>query len=149
MTNPLPHTKRWWTPELTAMHKQKNRLAKDAYRWRGLPDHDTHQQHKEVSKEYTKLIDKSKKEHWEEWLLNASERDIWTANKYATDPPTDGGHTSMPNLMFPNPDGTPHHTTTNNEKSKVLARSFFPPPPPSPLFPPRITPNLLTSLPSS
>ena len=40
-----------------------------------------------ASKEYAKAIESTKKEHWENWLLNASERDMWTANKYATDPP--------------------------------------------------------------
>jgi hypothetical protein len=135
LSKPFPHTKRWWNPDLTAIRKAKNKLSKVAYRWRGLPDHPAHQQHREVSKEYAKLIDSAKKEHWESWLLNASERDIWTANKYATDPPTDGGRTRMPTLIISNPDGTSRHTTSNDEKSEALAKSFFPPPPSHPIIP--------------
>jgi len=136
MTKPLPHTKRWWTQELSNMRKRKNRLSKESYQWRGLPDHPSHQQHRQVSKEYTTLIEKTKKMHWEDWLLNASERDIWTASKYATNPPIDGGgRTRMPTLNFTGCDGEPRHTTSNTEKSEALAQSFFPPPPPSPYIP--------------
>ena len=46
-----------------------------------MPTHPAHQQHKKIAKDYAKLIEKSKKDHWEEWLLNASEKDLWTANK--------------------------------------------------------------------
>ena len=87
MSTPFPFTKRWWTPALTALRKKKNRSAKASHRWRGLPDHDAHSLHRTVTKEYAKLIESSKKEHWEEWLLNVPERDLWTANKYITDPP--------------------------------------------------------------
>ena len=135
MSKPFPHTKRWWTPQLTLMRKKKNRLANTAYRWRGLPDHASHQQHREANKEYAALIEKTKKEHWEEWLLNASERDIWTANKYTTDPSTDGGRTRMPTLNIPDPNGPARQTTSNSEKSEALASAFFPPPPPRPIVP--------------
>ena len=91
MSKPFPHTKRWWSQELTALSKKKNRPTNVAYRWCGLPDHPSHQQHRDLSKSYAKLIERMKKEHWENWLLNALERDIWTAKKYATDPPTDSG----------------------------------------------------------
>ena len=72
-----------------------------------------------------------KKEHWENWLLNASKRDLWTANKYISDPPTDGGKTRIPPLTFITPDGSTRKTESNSEKSESLARSFFPPPPPN------------------
>ena len=71
----------------------------------------------------------------EQWLLNALERDVWTANKYATDPPTDGSRTRMPVLKFTDQLGTPHHTTNNAKKSEALAKSFFPPPPSHPSIP--------------
>ena len=131
----LPHTKRWWNQDLETMRKRKNRTARIAYKWRGMPTHPAHQQHKKIAKDYAKLIEKLKKDHWEEWLLNASEKDLWTANKYATDPPTDGGQTRMPTLNFTDPDGNPRRTTSNAEKSAVLAESFFPPPPPTPSIP--------------
>jgi len=135
MSKPLPHTKRWWTKELSNMRKTKNRIARTSHRWRGISDHSSHQQHRQICKEYAKLIETTKKEHWETWLLNASERDIWTANKYATDPPTDGGRTRMPTLNYSEPNGVTRRTTTNAEKSNALADSFFHPPPTSPTIP--------------
>ena len=63
------------------------------------------------------------------------EKDIWTANKYATDPPTDGGKTRIPTLNYTEQDGTVRSTTSNMEKSKALAGTFFPPPPPVPIVP--------------
>jgi len=135
MSKPCPHTKRWWTHDLSTLRRKKNRLATTSHRWRGLPDHPSHQQHQEIRKEYAKLIEKTKKEHWEAWLLNASERDIWTANKYATDPPTDGGRSRIPTLNYTGSNGETLRTMSNEEKSKALANSFFPPPPQSPIIP--------------
>lgn len=128
---PLPYTKCWWTKDLTVLCKEKNKLANIAYRWRGLPSHPCHSQLKEANRKYADLIEQTKKEHWEEWLTNASERDIWTANKYTTDPPSDGSRTRIPNLNTTDRDGAPCHTMSNAEKSKILAKSFFPPPLPS------------------
>ena len=133
--NPFPHTKRWWSSKLVELRKKKNRLARLSYRWRGLPDHPAHQNHQLASKEYAKAIETTKKEHWEDWLLNAAERDIWTANKYVTDPPTDGGKSRIPSLDYVGQDGTMLLTTTNAEKSSALASAFFPPPPTHPAVP--------------
>lgn len=141
MTKPFPFTKRWWTPDLNEARRRKNRLANAAYRWRGLPDHPSHLQHREASKMYAKLIEDTKKEHWETWLINASGRDIWTANKYSTDPPTDGGRTRTPTLNYLDQHGQPKRTTTNDEKSEALAKSFFPSPPLSPAVPPSCYPR--------
>ena len=128
----IPHTKRWWSKNLSALRKVKNRLANTTHRWQGLPTHPCHQQHKETTKKYAALIERTKKEHWEDWLTNASEKDIWTANKYATDPPTDGSRTRMPTLNFIDQEGVPRCTTSNAEKSEALAKSFSPPLPITP-----------------
>jgi len=133
--NPFPHTKRWWSSKLSELRKKKNRLARSSYRWRGLPDHPDHQNHRTASKEYAKAIETTKKEHWEDWLLSAAERDIWTANKYVTDPPTDGGKSRIPSLDYVGQDGTTLLTTSNAEKSSALASAFFPPPPSHPIVP--------------
>ena len=135
MNNPIPHTKRWWNHNLMTARRNKNKLANLAYKWRGLPDHHSHADHKRATKDYAKLIEESKKAHWEAWLLDAAERDLWTANKYATGPPSDGGKTRMPTLNRTNADGTVHRATSNEDKSKTLAKSLFPPPPPNPIIP--------------
>jgi len=135
LNTPYPFTKRWWSHELSTLRKRKNQLARASHRWRGLPDHDSHNEHREASRDYAKLIETTKKEHWEGWLLNAADRDIWTANKYATDPPSDSGKTRIPTLKYVNEEGDTRHTTNNAEKSEALAKVFFPPPPITPIIP--------------
>ena len=135
LNKPLPHTKRWWNQDLNKARKEKNRLASLAYKWRGLPDHHSHADHKQASRDYAKLIEKSKKTHWEAWLIDASERDLWTANKYATGQQTDGGRTRMPTLKRQNADGSTQQATSNEDKDRALAESLFPPPPSTPTVP--------------
>ena len=138
---PLPSTKRWWTHELTSLRKVKLRAARQSHRWRGAPDHPSHQEHREASKKYITAMEATKKDHWEGWLLNASERDVWTANKYATDPPTDGGKSRIPSLNYVGQDGSANQTVSNAEKSDALANAFFPPPPPHPHHPALVLPG--------
>ena len=121
MNKPLPHTKRWWNPELNALHKRKNKLANLAYKWRGLPDHHAHDDHKRVTKEYARLIKTTKKKHWEPWLLSAAERELWTASKYATDPPMDYRRTRMPTLAHPSQADVTRTAMSNKDKSEALA----------------------------
>ena len=135
MSKLLPYTKRWWNSDLSTLHKRKNKLASVAYKWRGLPNHQAHEEHRQALKEYTNLIEATKKKHWESWLLSASNRDLWMANKYATDPPTDYGHTRMPSLVHTSPEGDPCTATANEDKSAALAGVLFPPPPPIPAIP--------------
>jgi len=66
INNPYPYTKRWWSSKLDELRKRKNRLARLSHRWRGLPDHPAHQNHRLASKEYAKAIETTKKEHWED-----------------------------------------------------------------------------------
>ena len=61
LNKPLPHTKRWWTPKLSAIRKKKNSLAGLSYKWRGLPDHHSHGDHRRMVSEYARLIDSTKK----------------------------------------------------------------------------------------
>ena len=63
-------------------------------------------------------------------MLVAADRDLWTANKYATDPPMDGGKTRMLTFRNLRGDGTSQPATTNEDKTEALAESLFPPPPP-------------------
>ena len=128
INKPLPHTKRWWNAELSIMRKRKNRAARLSYKWRGLPDHHAHEEHKRVGNVYAKLIETTKKTHWENWLTNALDRDLWTANKFAADSPTDGGRTRIPTLQRKGLNGEKQAATSNEDKSKALAESFFPPP---------------------
>ena len=84
---------------------------------------DSHLQHKEISREFAKEIEKAKAEHWKEWINHASGEDIWAIHRYMKANPTDYGRQRVPALK--KPDGT--SATTNDQKAEQLAVTFFPP----------------------
>ena len=70
------------------------------------------------------------RDHWQEWLEDATGDDIWTAHRYIKTSPGDGSRTRVPTLKGKNRDGQDIIATTNEEKGDLLARMLFPPPPP-------------------
>jgi hypothetical protein len=89
LSNPSPFTKHWWTKELSQMRKEKNRLSAIAFKFRYVPDHPSKKAYRSFANKYVKEIRKVKKEHWEDWLQNISDKDIFVANRIATDLPSD------------------------------------------------------------
>ncbi|KAG2051759.1 hypothetical protein BDR06DRAFT_889056, partial [Suillus hirtellus] len=51
-SKPSPHSKRWWSRELTNMRQQVNDLSRQAYQLRGLPNHPCHEDLKTLKKRY-------------------------------------------------------------------------------------------------
>ncbi len=118
-----PHTKCWWTKELTLLHKSRNKASAEHYRWRGLPEHPCHLNYKKESVIFTRAIKKAKADHWQEWINHATGEDTWTIHRYMKANPTDYGCQRVPALK--KPDRTT--ATTNDQKAKQLANTFFPP----------------------
>jgi hypothetical protein len=50
---------------------------------------------------------------------------VWTAHKYASAQPTDGGCSHIPDLKYKDREGRARYATTNEEKVKVFHDSFF------------------------
>ena len=50
--------------ELTTLHRNRNKASTDHFKWRGLPDHPSHENYKKLSKEFVKAIAKAKANHW-------------------------------------------------------------------------------------
>ncbi|KAJ3473537.1 hypothetical protein NLI96_g12951 [Meripilus lineatus] len=125
-TFPCPHTKRWWTKDLSKLRKAKNRISGKAFKWRDVPDHPIHQELKDITKRYVDEVDKTKKQHWEDWLENLTAEAVYKANKYATDSPSDYARTRIPPLKTNEPGNL---ASTNKDKAQILAEAFFPPPP--------------------
>jgi hypothetical protein len=46
ISKPCPHSKRWWSKELSDLKKIKNKPSNILYKFRALPDHPSHEQHK-------------------------------------------------------------------------------------------------------
>jgi hypothetical protein len=126
ISEPNPHSKHWWTHDLTLRQRQVNKAAHTAYKMRALPLHTCHSEFKRLHNHYAEEIFKSKKQHWTDWLEEISGNEIWIANKYITSAPTDDSKTRIPTLSIRQNDNTTREATSNAEKSTALAESFFP-----------------------
>jgi len=128
LQKPCPFTKRWWSSDLTALKKKKNRLSNAAHKVRHITDHPTHALHKQAIKEFAKTIDKVATDYWTDWLENISLSQIYLANRYITKDPSDASCTRIPALRTPTA-SIPTLATSNSDKAKLLADLFFSPPP--------------------
>jgi hypothetical protein len=117
-----PHTKCWWTKELTALCISRNKASTEHFKWCGLPNHPSHSEYKTINKLFARAIKSAKLNHWKEWIEQAKGTDIWTIHRYMKANPTDYGCQHIPNLK--QTDGS--LATTNEEKAKCLASTFFP-----------------------
>ena len=81
-TRPSPHSKRWWTRELTQMRKETAKLSSLSHKMRIFPDHPSHKQHRTQRNKYSEMIKQTKQDHWFDWLENINGEEIWIANKY-------------------------------------------------------------------
>ncbi|OJA13662.1 hypothetical protein AZE42_13373 [Rhizopogon vesiculosus] len=104
----------------------------------GLPNHPCHDELKIAKNAYADAISKAKQQHWLNWLEEIEGNDLWTANRYISSEPRDGGKMRILTLTMKNADGTINEAATNNEKSTMIAKSFFPPPPVINSVPPNV-----------
>ncbi|PPQ84272.1 hypothetical protein CVT25_013181, partial [Psilocybe cyanescens] len=122
-----PYKKRWWTGELEDAKRQKNRLGSMHHKLRTFDQHPCHQQFKEAKSAFAKLVIETKRKHWNDWLSEASTKDLWTANKYLRNPTGDGGQPRIPTLEATDPyTDEKVEIATNEEKACMFATTFFP-----------------------
>jgi hypothetical protein len=98
VTKPSPYSRRWWTRELTDLKKKQNRLSNISYRFRAIHDHPSHQEHRSAANKFKEIMSNTRKQHWTDWLESATQKDIYTANKYLTSKPSDYSCTRIPLL---------------------------------------------------
>lgn len=123
---PSPHMRRWWTSDLRRMKRERNKLSETAFRYRALPDHPSHQELKTATNRFSEAVKQAKIDHWTDFLEEATEREVWIANRYISNPVSDGGKTRVPTLHVVDDNGANVEATTNEEKSRHLANAFFP-----------------------
>ena len=111
------------------MRKDTNCINCLSYRFRALPDHLCHKASKTARNKLANAIFKAKREHWQNWLKEATESDVWTAHKYIKTPTGDDRRTRIPTLNGKAEDRSAITATTNQEKGNLLAKTLFPPPP--------------------
>lgn len=144
-SKPSPFAKRWWTKELTELKKEKNRLSNLSYKHRGMPDAPVHAKHKEAVNTFCNRLEEIKKEHWTNWLEEATSKDVYIAGKYITSEPSDYSNARIPSLKTTNHQGVETLATENATKAEALVKTFFPPPPPEPTLPSTAYPEPLKS----
>ncbi|KAF7773567.1 hypothetical protein Agabi119p4_5734 [Agaricus bisporus var. burnettii] len=125
-----PYMKRWWTKELEQAKKDLNRANRKVLKAKSNPDHPIHSEMRTLKNRYADAILGAKKKHWEDFLEEAAEKDMWTASKYLTEPVGDGGNPRIPTLFTMDETGNRIEHNTNEEKAKVLSKTFFPDSPP-------------------
>jgi hypothetical protein len=122
---PCPDSKRWWNSDLKRMKKELNKLRVESFRNRALTDHPIHRDVRRLSNKYGMEILKAKRQHWTDFLEEATVDDIWTANRYFKEPSGDGGRPRIPTLQV-NQGGNTTNINDNEEKAMIFAKMFFP-----------------------
>ena len=95
---PSPFKRRWWTKELSQLKKQQNRLSNKAYKFRHLRDHPIHTEYKAATNKFKDIMQETRNQDWSDWLEAASQQDLYIANKYITNEPTDYSNARVPSL---------------------------------------------------
>jgi len=126
---PSPYVKRWWTKELDKARKEARKTSRAARHYRRQPAHSTHVKRRQARNRYAKLLRKTKKDHYEEWIEGITQRTIWDANKFSAAPSGDGGKTRIPALKIKDHEGREVDVQDNGEKSRLLHKAFFYNPP--------------------
>jgi hypothetical protein len=125
-TKPCPYMKRWWSKDLEQSKKELNRVNRKAYKAKSNPNDPIHVKLRTLKNRYVDAIHMAKKKHWEDYLEEATEKDMWTANRYLMEPVGDGGNPRIPTLYMKDEEGKKIEHVTNEEKAKVLGNTFFP-----------------------
>lgn len=117
-----PYSKRWWTPELSALKKSftkaRNRLRR--IRRNGENDRELSKAATKAKYEYHAAIDAQKKQHWQDFLAENS--NIWKTAEYLN-PLAAASFANVPALK------TSHgELSTDNDIADQLLKTFFPTP---------------------
>ena len=87
--------------------------------------HVVHGQHNAAVKNYCRVLEQTKRQHWRDWLEKGDDPDLWTAHRLISSSGSNGSRTQIPVLTYK--EGEEDRTaSTNQEKGHVLARNFFP-----------------------
>ncbi|KIO12283.1 hypothetical protein M404DRAFT_20106 [Pisolithus tinctorius Marx 270] len=97
--------------------------CKTAFTFRAIHDHPIHSLHKAKAKDYDKAIKDAKRHHWRDWLEEANDKDLWTANSYISRPQGDGSKSRIPTLKHTDMDSTATMISSNKDKSRLTTNT--------------------------
>ena len=125
---PSPFIRQWWTKELSILKKTQNRLNGKSYKFRHVWDHPAYAEHKAAAKQFKDIMEETRSQDWVDWLESVTQQDLYIANQYITNEPSDYSSTRVPSLKTVTND-LPSVANDNESKTAALADSFFLPPP--------------------
>jgi hypothetical protein len=130
-------TKKWWTTELTQAKENLKKIGKSLQKAHIYKKHrkiqQCNQQYWAQKQLFQKLIDKTKKTHWLNYLEQAKGRDIFNILKYSRPQAIP----NIPHLL----NSQDSYATTFTEKANLLKSTLYPQSLPTPLS----TPNIPTT----
>ena len=139
---PSPFTCHWWTKELFQLKKQQNKLSNKSFKLRHVHNHPVHEELKATTNKFKDIMQETHNQDWTNWLEAASQQDLYIANKYILNEPTNYSNARIPSRCTTT-NNLPNTADDNSSKTTTLAESFFPPPthsrvPPNVDYPPPI-----------
>jgi len=128
MAKPSPHSKRWWTRELSQMKASMQKSARQSQRAQGIQNSPTHEEYRCKRNDYAQAIKDTKRDHWEEWLENLEGEEVWAVGKMMSGGGKDGGRTRIPDLEVKDEitKRVKQRASTNEQKSNMFFETFFP-----------------------
>ncbi|PPR07816.1 hypothetical protein CVT24_002896 [Panaeolus cyanescens] len=126
-TRKVPWRKRWWTKELEGLQRRakgagrKVERAKKRGRGRERVE-ELEESFRRARNTYTQAIKEEKKRHWEEWLEELDDKEVWLAGRMVGGSGSDGGRTRVPSLRI---EGG-REAISNEDKGRVFFEAFFP-----------------------
>ena len=123
-----PYKQHWWTEELTRLKKTQSRLSNKSHKFRHVRDHPAHAEYKAAANKFKEVMTETCNQDWIDWLEGASQQELYLANKYISNEPSDYSNERIPAVRIVS-NGMPDLADSNEQKVKALANSFFPPPP--------------------
>ena len=88
---PSPFMKRWWSRELADSQREVRRVAWQAYKKKAHLQDPIHQMHRAKRNINGSMIEQVKRAHWEGFLVTLDDKAVWTAHRYMSGEPMDGG----------------------------------------------------------
>ena len=102
---PSPYAKRWWTKELGKARRKVRQLGRKARHYEWYPEHSIHNTWKTARNELTALLQKTKRDHYNDWVENIDARNIWDTHKFTSALVSDRAKTRIPALKKTDTDG--------------------------------------------
>ncbi|PIL29087.1 hypothetical protein GSI_09135 [Ganoderma sinense ZZ0214-1] len=127
-TNPTPFSRRWWSKDLSALRKQKQRAGRASFKHKHDSEHPAHEDYWQIQNQYAEHIKYMCKDCWTSFLDDTDAHSIWTAHRFLKRGQSDGGAAWIPSLKSL---ADPSHILTDNDaKGEEFYHTFFLPPGP-------------------